>query len=543
MPIDSSGAERRPAAAAARPTASRSATERRARRLRVARRAGRPSSGRGRRALGRASELGERRRRASSGVEAGLGRVDVDVDLEQDRAAARPGRTSRARAGRAARARSTESTDWIDVEQLERPARLVRLERPDEVPAGARRPSGALAARLLDPVLAERRRGRPRRPPRRRARPATVLETATSVTPAGVAPGAPRTRAAIRVEDARRGRPRTRATSTGRTSGIAGRRRAAGAASLRGGGSSGSRGRRRRRSVARFGGPGSPTERSTRGPATGGRGVVVGRGRSTEPSVDLGALALELLEEVALARRRGAGRRRVHDAGRLARGASWRLRPPSKPVAMTVIMTSSPRRSLKLVPKMMFASGSAAARISSAASVTSNRARFDEPVMLNRMPWAPVMLTSSSGLAMAWRAASTARFSPVARPMPMSAEPASFMIVRTSAKSRLMSPGTVMMSLMPWTPWRSTSSTTRKASRIDGVLLDDVPEPVVGDRDERVDLGLELLGRLLGDELALGALEAERLGHDADRQRAAAPWRSRRRPGPRPSRCRRRGRR
>ena len=35
-------------------------------------------------------------------------------------------------------------------------------------------------------------------------------------------------------------------------------------------------------------------------------------------------------------------------------------RRPSKPVAMTVIMTSSPSRSLKLVPKMMFASGSAA---------------------------------------------------------------------------------------------------------------------------------------------------------------------------------------
>src|SRR5450756_583550 len=46
-------------------------------------------------------------------------------------------------------------------------------------------------------------------------------------------------------------------------------------------------------------------------------------------------------------------------------------RVPSKPVAMTVITTSSPRRSSKLAPKMMFASGSAAARISSAASVTS----------------------------------------------------------------------------------------------------------------------------------------------------------------------------
>src|SRR5450759_4977319 len=51
------------------------------------------------------------------------------------------------------------------------------------------------------------------------------------------------------------------------------------------------------------------------------------------------------------------------------------------------------------------------------------------------------------------------------------------------------------------------------------VLCDDVAEPVVGDRDQRVDLRLELLGGLLGDELALVALERERLGHDADRHR------------------------
>ena len=51
--------------------------------------------------------------------------------------------------------------------------------------------------------------------------------------------------------------------------------------------------------------------------------------------------------------------------------------------------------------------------------------------------------------------------------MPISAEPASFMIARTSAKSRLIRPGTVMMSLIPATPWRSTSSTTRNASTIE----------------------------------------------------------------------------
>ena len=45
------------------------------------------------------------------------------------------------------------------------------------------------------------------------------------------------------------------------------------------------------------------------------------------------------------------------------------------------------------------------------------------------------------------------------------------MTARTSAKSRLMSPGTVIRSLMPWTPWRSTSSTTRKASTMDVSVL------------------------------------------------------------------------
>ena len=51
--------------------------------------------------------------------------------------------------------------------------------------------------------------------------------------------------------------------------------------------------------------------------------------------------------------------------------------------------------------------------------------------------------------------------------MPISAEPASFMIVRTSAKSRLIRPGFVIRSQMPWTPWRSTSSAMRNASSIE----------------------------------------------------------------------------
>ena len=77
---------------------------------------------------------------------------------------------------------------------------------------------------------------------------------------------------------------------------------------------------------------------------------------------------------------------------------------------------------------------------------------------------APSIDDSSSGEETAERAASDARFSPWPMPMPISAEPASRMIVRTSAKSRLTMPGTVIRSVMPCTPWRRTSSAILNAS-------------------------------------------------------------------------------
>ena len=115
---------------------------------------------------------------------------------------------------------------------------------------------------------------------------------------------------------------------------------------------------------------------------------------------------------------------------------------------------------------MMFALASAAEWMISAASLTSNRPRSRGPVMLSRMPVAPSTDSSSSGLEIAILAASAARDSPDAVPMPISAQPASCMIVRTSAKSRLIRPGMVIRSVMPWTPWRRTSSAIRNASRM-----------------------------------------------------------------------------
>ena len=54
------------------------------------------------------------------------------------------------------------------------------------------------------------------------------------------------------------------------------------------------------------------------------------------------------------------------------------------------------------------------------------------------------------------RAASSARLSPDAAPIPISAEPALVNTVRTSAKSRLMRPGVMMRLVIPSTPWYRT---------------------------------------------------------------------------------------
>ena len=141
--------------------------------------------------------------------------------------------------------------------------------------------------------------------------------------------------------------------------------------------------------------------------------------------------------------------------------------PPSKPAAMTVTRTSSPRVSSTAVPRMMFAPSNTASRTSWAASLISNRPRSEPPWTESSTPCAPSMLASSSGEEIASSAAWTARSSPRAEPMPMSAVPASCMTDFTSAKSRLIRPGTEMRSVMPWTPASSTWSAVAKASSIE----------------------------------------------------------------------------
>ena len=117
-----------------------------------------------------------------------------------------------------------------------------------------------------------------------------------------------------------------------------------------------------------------------------------------------------------------------------------------------------------VAPKMMFASGWTASDTIAAASLISNRPRSDPPAIESSTPWAPSIDSSSSGLETAISAAATARFSPRAEPMPISAEPALDITDFTSAKSRLIRPGVVIRSVMPETPWSSTWSACLNAS-------------------------------------------------------------------------------
>ena len=113
----------------------------------------------------------------------------------------------------------------------------------------------------------------------------------------------------------------------------------------------------------------------------------------------------------------GSRRRKQADDGvssrpdpRLPRRA---VLPPS-PVATTVIQSWPLSRSSIVAPKMMFVSSVAAARTASAASFTSYSVRSSPPAIERRMPRAPVISVSMSGLLSARSAASLARFSPEA---------------------------------------------------------------------------------------------------------------------------------
>ena len=92
-------------------------------------------------------------------------------------------------------------------------------------------------------------------------------------------------------------------------------------------------------------------------------------------------------------------------------------------------------------------------------------------VILTIIPTAPAMLVCSrSGELIACSAAKGARLSPFPCPIPINALPAPRIMDSTSAKSTLISPDSVTMSEMLFTPWRRISSPMRNASRIGNFL-------------------------------------------------------------------------
>ena len=93
------------------------------------------------------------------------------------------------------------------------------------------------------------------------------------------------------------------------------------------------------------------------------------------------------------------------------------------------------------------------------------------------------------------------------------------MIVRTSAKSTLIRPGSVIRSQIPCTPCRSTSSAILKASSIEVFLSSTSRRRSFGITINRVAGLAERVDARLRLRSPLRALEAERHGDDADGQR------------------------
>ncbi len=100
----------------------------------------------------------------------------------------------------------------------------------------------------------------------------------------------------------------------------------------------------------------------------------------------------------------------------------------------------------------MSASGSTVFAMIETASSISLIERSGPPIILKSTPFAPSIETSSKGEEIACFIATKDLFSPEPTPIPIKAVPALLIIAFTSAKSTLISPGTVINSAIPLTP-------------------------------------------------------------------------------------------
>src|SRR5467141_1649029 len=135
------------------------------------------------------------------------------------------------------------------------------------------------------------------------------------------------------------------------------------------------------------------------------------------------------------------------------------------PVATSITRKVCSRLGSTVAPQMIRAVGETFDCTTSATRSASEMVMSFPPVTLIRTPCAVDTSTSRRGELMASSMASTARLSPTAwlSPRPIIATPPPFMIVFTSLKSRLTSPGFVMISVRPLIDRMSTSSANLNA--------------------------------------------------------------------------------
>src|SRR5882762_2087631 len=135
------------------------------------------------------------------------------------------------------------------------------------------------------------------------------------------------------------------------------------------------------------------------------------------------------------------------------------------PVATSITRKVCSKLGSTVAPQMIRAVGETFDCTTSATRSASEMVMSFPPVTLISTPCAVDTSTSRRGELMASSMASTARLSPTAwlSPRPIIATPPPFMIVFTSLKSRLTSPGFVMISVRPLIDRMSTSSANLNA--------------------------------------------------------------------------------
>ena len=204
----------------------------------------------------------------------------------------------------------------------------------------------------------------------------------------------------------------------------------------------------------------------------------------------------------------------------LARLRAWTA-SASMPVATTDTRILPSRSLLNAEPQMMFASGSTSSLMWLAASSTSIRRMSSPPVIEMMTPLAPFMLTpSSSGLEIAFSAASIARLSPdgfagahhrLAHLAHHRADVGEVEVDEARHDHQVGDPANALLEHLVGHLERFLEGRVR---------VGEAEQVLVRNDDQRVDVLLQLVDAGIGRAAAARAFERERLGDHADGQDA-----------------------